>query len=184
VYKGSLRSIPKVNIIETIEKCKHCVLKFGGHSQAAGVSVAADRMDEFCACMEKIIEKELAGVDSEPELLIDAQLSAAEIGFDLVESIEKMKPFGQGNHQPMFIAKNFVVQEIRIVGNGNKHAKLFLKPGDAVPKIFEAIAFNSVEKLKDITIGDKIDEVFALERDDWNGNSKIQLVVEDLRKVV
>lgn len=184
VYKGSLRSIPKINIIETIEQCKHCVLKFGGHSQAAGVSVAAEKMDEFCACMETIIEKELEGIDCSPEIMIDAELSGGEIGFEMVEAIEKMKPFGEGNRPPVFLATAMTVREMKTVGNGNKHTKLFLKPDDNTPKLFEAIAFNSTEKLEAVKIGDRVDMVFALERDDWNGNSKLQLVVEDVKKVL
>jgi single-stranded-DNA-specific exonuclease len=171
-----------VNIVKTIEQCKQHVLKFGGHSQAAGVSVSHDQMDAFCASMDNLIAKELKGKDMTPEIRIDAKISASEIDFDLVTSIEKMKPFGEGNAEPLLLMDHMHIQDMKTVGNGNKHVKFSLKPLDGTPKVFEAIAFNGGVKLDGMGSGDVMDIVCSIQRDEWNGNSKIQLVIEDMKR--
>jgi single-stranded-DNA-specific exonuclease len=179
--KGSFRSIPQLNIIETIEKCKDLVLRYGGHSQAAGVTVAADKFESFIAAMNDLIEQELAGRDLQKEIEIDVEASAEAIDFDFVESIEKMKPFGEGNREPVLLMKNMLVHDLRTVGNGNKHTKLSLRPQDGIPKIFEAILFNSNPWNEHLQVGNEIDIVFNIQKDEWNGNNKIQLIVQDLK---
>jgi single-stranded-DNA-specific exonuclease len=179
--KGSFRSIPQLNIIETIEKCKELVLRYGGHSQAAGVTVAADKFDAFIVAMNDLIEQELAGRDLQKEIEIDVEASAEAIDFDFVESIEKMKPFGEGNREPVLLMKNMLVHDLRTVGNGNKHTKLSLRPQDGTLKIFEAILFNSNPWNEHLQVGNEIDIVFNIQKDEWNGNNKIQLIVQDLK---
>ncbi|KKT88524.1 MAG: Single-stranded-DNA-specific exonuclease RecJ, partial [Candidatus Moranbacteria bacterium GW2011_GWC2_45_10] len=70
--KGSFRSIPQVNIIEAIERCKELLLKFGGHSQAAGISIENGKLEAFYEKLNAEIEKELEGKDISPEILVDA----------------------------------------------------------------------------------------------------------------
>lgn len=180
ICMGSFRSIPQINIIETIEECKELLIKFGGHSQAAGVSVRKENVEKFYEKMDKLINKKLKGVDLSEEIKIDGEAAAENINFDLVEDLEKLKPFGEGNREPVFLIKNLVVKEKRVVGNGNKHIKLFLA-SNGLPKIFEAICFNSYEKFIDIIEGDNVDILCNIQKDEWNGNKKIQLVLVDLK---
>ena len=182
ICTGSFRSIPQINIIETIEECKELLVKFGGHSQAAGASVKKENVEKFYAKMDKIINKKLADIDLSEEIKVDGEALIENINFDLVEELEKLKPFGEGNREPVFLIKNLIVKEKRVVGNGNKHIKLFLA-ADNLPKIFEAICFNSYEKFIDITEGNNIDIICNIQKDEWNGNKKIQLTLIDLRVV-
>jgi single-stranded-DNA-specific exonuclease len=182
VCMGSFRSVPQINIIETIEECKELLVKFGGHSQAAGVSVRKENVEKFYAKMDEVINKKLAGVDLSEEIKVDSEALAENINFDLVEELEKLKPFGEGNREPIFLIKNLVVREKRVVGNGNKHIKLFLA-SNGLPKIFEVICFNSYEKFIDITEGNSVDILCNIQKDEWNGNKKIQLTLVDLKVV-
>jgi single-stranded-DNA-specific exonuclease len=175
ISKGSMRSIPQVNIIEAIEKCSKFLLKFGGHSQAAGISVANENLEKFYEALSKIIEKELEEKDLSLALEIDAEITSKDIDNQFVNDLKKFEPFGEGNAEPIFLMKNLEVSELKIVGNGSKHLKLFLRAGDGTPKIFEAIGFGLVEKFPEIKKGDKIDAVFNLSEDEWNGNKKIQM---------
>jgi single-stranded-DNA-specific exonuclease len=177
--KGSLRSIPQINIIEILEKCSDLLLKYGGHSQAAGVSVENKKMEALYEKMNMLIEKELLDKDMTPAINIDTEIFSKDIDFDLLDALEKMQPFGEGNPQPLFLMKQLEILEIKTVGSTKKHFKLFLKPKDQSPKIFEAIIFNGWEKMEKIVNGDIIDMVFSLQRDQWNGNNKISLVIED-----
>jgi len=182
VSKGSFRSIPQINIIETIEKCAELLEKFGGHSQAAGVSIKNKNLDKFYKKMDTLINKQLEGIDLAAEIKVDGEASFQDINFELVEALEKLAPFGEGNREPVFVMRNLLVKEKRIVGNGNKHIKLFLAPSDGTPKIFEAICFNGYEKFFNITEGNNIDILCNIQKDDWNGNKKIQLVLVDVIK--
>lgn len=179
--QGSFRSIPPVNIIEAIEKCKKHLVKYGGHSQAAGVTVKNENLGIFFEELEKIIEAELEDKDISPVQEIDAEILPKDLDFELAEGIKKFEPFGEGNEEPVFLMKNLLVEDLRKVGNGEKHLKLFLKATDNTPKIFEAIGFNLTNGFSHLKRGDKIDVVFNISIDSWNGNKKIQLRLIDLK---
>ena len=186
--KGSFRSIPQINIIEAIGQCSQFLVKFGGHSQAAGVSVRNDQLENFQKALEAIIEKQLEGIQLEAEIIIDGQVAAAEMDFKLIADIEKLRPFGIGNEEPILLLENLIISEKRFLGSEKKHVKFFLVAAEAEPigskdkmKVFEAISFGGGEKFAAFKEGDRIDVVCNLQRDDWNGNSRIQLNVVDMR---
>lgn len=179
--EGSFRSIPEINIIETIGECAEYLERFGGHSQAAGVRIKNANLEKFYAKMNELIEKKLAGQDTAPKLEIDAEIGAEDIGFALAETLRKFEPFGEGNRQPVFLTRRLLVEDFTVVGASAKHLKLFLRAEAGAPKIFEAIGFNLAGRFANIKKGDKIDAVYYLEQDEWNGNKKIQLKLIDLR---
>jgi single-stranded-DNA-specific exonuclease len=185
--KGSFRSIPQINIIEAIGACSQFLLKFGGHSQAAGVSLRNDQLENFQKALEEIIENQLVGIKLEAEIAIDGQAQPSEITFDLIEDLEKLKPFGIGSEEPILLIEKLIIQEKRFLGNEKKHVKFFLSSAEnelrvnESIKIFEAISFGGGEKFAAFNEGDKIDIVCNLQKDNWNGNSKIQLNVVDMR---
>ena len=179
--KGSFRSIPQINIINAIEKCGDLLIKYGGHSQAAGISIKNKNLEKFYEKLNALIEKGLKDKYISPEILIDAEITSEDISFRLAEEIKKMEPFGKENEEPIFLTKNLIVEELKWVGNGEKHLKLFLRPSGKAPKIFEAIGFNLADEFKNIKLGDAVDLVFNLRQDEWNGNKKIQLVIVDLK---
>ena len=181
VSSGSLRSVPAVNLMEVITRCATLVERFGGHSQAAGVSVSHKNMEEFCTRMAEEVEKELAGKEMSPSLEVDREISATDIDWELLNELKKMEPFGEGNRQPIFCAKNFIVCDLKVVGNGQKHLKLTLRGESGSPKIFDAIGFSLAEKFPNIKKDDKIDIAFNLEEDEWNASKKIQLKLIDLK---
>ncbi len=180
-FVGSFRSIPQVNIIEALEECSELLIKFGGHAQAAGVRVAEGKMEKFYEKLSGIIERELAGKEMSPEIEIDMEIELQNINWDLAADIKKMEPFGEGNAEPVFLSKDVVIEEIKIVGNGNKHIKLILRPKDGGPKIFDAIGFGMGEKFSGLKPGDAVDIVFNLQEDEWNGSKKLQLKLIDLK---
>lgn len=180
-YVGSLRSIPEVNIVETLGECEDLVIKFGGHSQAAGVRVAAANIEKFYERLSESVESKLKGKEIAPKIEIDLELEAKDINWELVAQIKKMEPFGEGNEEPVFLLKNMIADGLRIVGNGNKHLKLVLRDGGGSPKIFGAIGFGMGEKFPNLKIGDKIEVVCNIQEDEWNGNKKIQLNLIDLK---
>lgn len=179
--KGSFRSIPQINIIEQIENCSELLVKYGGHAQAAGITIKNENLEKFYEKMNKNIDRELEGLDLSPEVEVNAELSPKDINFDLIDDLRKMEPFGQGNKEPIFMLKNLIIQDLKWLGNGEKHLKLFLRPDDGSPKIFEAIGFSMLDRFSDIKVGEKINLLFNLSQDEWNGNKKIQMKIVDLK---
>jgi len=102
---GSFRSIPQVNIIEIIEKCSDFLVKFGGHRQAAGITIKNDNLNDFFEKFSEIIEDELKDKDISPVIKIDAELLPKDLDFELAESLRKFEPFGEGNEEPLFLWK-------------------------------------------------------------------------------
>jgi single-stranded-DNA-specific exonuclease len=183
MFSGSLRSVPEVDLMEIIKRCAALVERFGGHSQAAGVSVLPENIEKFCAKMTAEVEKELDGKEIVSSIEIDSEISAEDIGWELVSELKKMEPFGVGNREPVFCARNFIIVDAKIVGNGQKHWKLTLRGEKGSPKIFDAIGFSLAEKFPNLKKDDKIDIAFSLAEDEWNGNKKIQIKIIDLKSV-
>ncbi|EKE20221.1 MAG: hypothetical protein ACD_8C00038G0007 [uncultured bacterium] len=179
--KGSFRSIPQINIIETIGECKELLVRHGGHSQAAGVTVKNENLEKFYEKMNQLISQKLEGTDLAIEIKIDGEVGGSDVDFELVEDLEKLMPFGEGNTEPILAMRNLIVQEKRVLGNGEKHIKLFLTPTDGSPKVFEAVSFNGFDKYKHVVAGNKVDIACNVQKDEWNGNKKIQLMLVDLK---
>jgi single-stranded-DNA-specific exonuclease len=180
-FVGSLRSIPEINIIEMLGKCSELLTRFGGHSQAAGVTVKPENIEKLYEKMSQLIEEELAGKEIIPVIDVDCEVTLDNINWEFVSELRKMEPFGIGNQEPVFLAKNVIVSDLKIVGNGSKHWKLSLRSVSGSPKIFDAIGFSLATKFPDLKKDDKIEMVFNIQEDEWNGNKKIQLNLIDLR---
>lgn len=183
ISQGSLRSIPAVNIIEAVEECADLLVKFGGHAQAAGLTVRNENLDAFYDRLNSIIEKKLEGVVVDPELAIDLELSPYHLTPTLLAEIRRFAPFGQGNPEPVFLVRRMMVADARLVGNGSKHLKLVVTPENdsGSGKRFDCIAFGLGERFPDLAKGTLVDIVFQLDENTWNGTTKLQLKVVDMR---
>ena len=180
--QGSFRSIPELNIIETIEQCSKLLMKFGGHAQAAGMTIKNENLEKFYEKFNALVEKQLASIVTEPELWIDVRLKPEHITAKLCRDIMLFSPFGEGNPEPVFLLENMQVVDVRLVGNGSKHLKLRLVPEDASTKSFDAIGFSLGEALVDLKKGELLDVVFQLSENTWNGSTAIQLKLVDIRR--
>jgi len=181
VSKGSFRSIPQINIIETIGECQELLVKYGGHSQAAGVSVANENLEKFYEKISTLIAEKLEGIDLSPEIKIDGEVQVEVVDLDLINDLEKLQPFGQNNEEPIFVIRNLIVREKRTIGTGNKHIKLYLSSSDGSPKVLEAVSFNGYDKYLEISEGNCVDIACNIQKDEWNGNRKIQLILIDVK---
>jgi len=180
-YVGSLRSISQIDIMEVLGECRETLKRFGGHAQAAGITVAKENMEKFYESFEKSLEGKTVDLSVAPMLDVDLEIKTEDINWDLVGELKKMEPFGQGNPEPVFLTRNLIVSELKTVGNGNGHLKMALRGGDNSPKIFDAIGFGFGSRFPDLKKEDKIDIVYNLSEDEWNGNKKMQMKLIDLK---
>lgn len=183
-YKGEIigsgRSIPEFNIIKAIEKCGDYLSRFGGHAQACGFTLKNEgSLEQFKNKMVELAKKELDKKDIAPILEIDAEIKLEEVNWELFEELEKFTPFGEGNPKPKFLAKDLTVTEAQTVGQEGKHMRLMVKHN--TPIIRKTIGFCFGDWCAKLKTGDKIDMVFEVDVNEWNGNRELQLKIVDLR---
>ncbi len=176
--KGSARSISGLNIIEVIRAHEDMIVAGGGHPMAAGFTIETAKLLEFEKALNKTAEEYLTDETLTRRLKIDLEISFDVIDWDLVKKIKKFEPTGLGNPAPSFVTFGTEVVDSRILGNGKKHLKLKLKEGG---KFFDAIGFGMGEIYSKMQKGVKVDVVYNIEENVWNGTRSIQLKLRDLR---
>ncbi len=179
--QGSLRSIPGLNIIETLEKCGALLEKFGGHAMAAGLTIKNENLAAFEERLGALIEEQLREVVTEPEIWYDTEIGLHQVTPELVAEIRRFAPFGEGNPEPLFLIHGAHVASARLVGNGQKHWKLVLSGGETGYREVDAIAFGLGERFPEIAPGQRLDVLAQPDENRWNGQTSIQLKVVDLR---
>ena len=173
--KGSARSIAAFHLFEGLKECSSYLLGFGGHKYAAGFSIKEDRIKDFAADFDSVVNKTLKPEDFKPSIKIDATLELGDINDKLVQDLEKMLPFGPSNPEPVFLSENIEVKEAIILKGAHLKMKLDCDEGT-----LDAIAFNMKEK--GIKAGDRVSIVFSPRFNLWRGRRTIQLNIKDIRK--
>ena len=173
--KGSARSIPGFHMYEGLEKAGSHMERFGGHAMAAGLQVQENRIDGFREAFETVVTENTRPEDFCPKIDIDRELTLHDITPKLVDELEALQPFGQGNSEPVFMARNVSVGFSKVVGS--RHRQLRLKaPGKSTNTFFNAIQFNIDPESPPPTFLEQI--AFKLRWNHWNGKKTIQLVIE------
>ena len=174
ISRGSARSIPELNIAQTLAQCQDLLIRFGGHARAAGFMVANSRVDALRERLLHIAQRELRDLDLRPALTIDAEVSLQRLGWHVLEMVEQLQPFGMGNPQPLFLSRGVEVKEKRLVGARKDHLRLLLS---SEGQDWPAIGFGLGSRLAEVA--GRIDVVCALKADEWNGEKRLQLLIQD-----
>ncbi|MBI4811873.1 DHH family phosphoesterase [Candidatus Falkowbacteria bacterium] len=184
LLKGSGRSIDEFNIIKALEECAEFLDKFGGHPSACGFSLKEENLDEFVKKIKEVAERELAGVDLRPKIKIEAEISLGEINEELVKNIEMFAPFGEDNERPKFLSRGAEIVDIIKMGIEGQHIKLRIaNRASQIASIISAVGFGQAEQWKDLRVGDKIDIVYYVEMNEFNGRREAQLKIIDIKKL-
>jgi single-stranded-DNA-specific exonuclease len=178
VSKGSARSISGVNIIEMIRSVGDTVMQAGGHPMAAGFTVETSRLEEFRLALVGKAKDLVTDDHLVRSLKIDLVISLSAITTKLYKAIQELAPFGIGNPEPLFVSIGVTVEDAMPVGREKKHLKLKVS-GDG--KTFDAIAFGLGEMGSDLKVGSLIDIAFTIDENTWQGKTKLQLKVKDIK---
>ncbi len=191
--KGSGRSIEEYNMFEELIKCKDLLGKFGGHPMAAGMSIANENINDFRKRLNA--QTTLTDEDVIPKVSIDMPLLLKDINFNLIEEISELEPYGKANPKPTFGMKNLKVLELRMLGKDKNVLKMKLSDGTL---FIDGIYFGDIkgfeESLK-LSYGEdeynkvfngypngvKIDVVCVPEINEFRGNKKVQLIIQNYR---
>ncbi|MCI0448903.1 MAG: single-stranded-DNA-specific exonuclease RecJ [Chlorobi bacterium] len=195
--KGSARSINNFNIYDAIKRTSEqcdAVVQFGGHYHAAGVEIELEKVDEFRSTFNRIakniIDSSELGQDLlVPEIRIETELDVNEVNHRFVKILNHFEPFGPGNMTPIFLTRNLqIVGEPKTYNNSTtvfKVRKAVSEGNKFDSYVFECVYYQSPETDSEERInlktGNKIDLVYSVEENHWNGNTKTQFRVRDLR---
>ena len=123
VGKGSGRSIPGVSLVQAIHHCADTLVSGGGHDMAAGLVIEESRMDDFRRAFNRYVSETTTEEQRSPVLNIDMEVSFQALTLDLLDSYEKLEPFGNSNPQPLFMSSDvFPTEPPKRVGTNHLNA--------------------------------------------------------------
>jgi single-stranded-DNA-specific exonuclease len=175
---GSCRSIPSFNLLAALESCADVMTKFGGHKQAAGLTLDSSRISELRARVNAYADGQLRTEDLRPRLSIDGALTFSSISEQVASDLAALGPFGIGNPRPVFSASSVeIVDGPRLLKE--RHLKMsFRQEG----KVIRGIAWRAADREAFVAANrGAVDVAFSLELDRWRGQRYLQLSVADFR---
>ena len=192
--KGSARSIEGYHIYEEMTKCRRFFTKYGGHKMAAGLSMREEDVEAFRREINRICT--LTEDDLQERVHIDVPLPVSHVSFDFVEELELLEPFGTGNEKPVFAQKDLLFLSARVLGKTGNVVKFTVQ--DDAGKRWEMMLFHGKEDFEGCAVkkygqaaldalyegksaGLLFDVVYYPGVNTWQGNTKLQLVLQKYR---
>ncbi len=176
--RGSCRSISEFNIALALEECRDLLVSFGGHPLAAGFAV---KREDLAQLEEKLMDlgtSQLSHLDIQPKLTIDAEIPLSALNGEILNLIQALAPFGEGNPQPTFLSRGVEVVESHNFGNEGRHLGLKLGQNHVT---WQAFDFNSEELAEEIPT--HIDIVYQLGKGHWGDEEVLRLNLVDFATV-
>lgn len=180
VGHGSARSIAGYHLLDGLDACADLFEKFGGHAAACGFTIKSENIEILRQKLNEHAKQHLSEDDFIREVKIDAMVSSQSLNLDLIGYLKMLEPFGQGNPKPVFATKDLILVDEPFVMK-EKHLKLKLR--DSQGRKFEAVWWDGVDKIDGQTLkpNSGIEIAYTPEANTWNGNTRLQLKIEDLR---
>ena len=164
--QGSGRSIPGFHLLEALESMPELFLRFGGHRQAAGLSLAPDRVGEFRERLNSFAALRLTPEDFRPEIEVDSMLQLDEITDRTVGDVLSMAPFGCGNPAPVFAVLGAEIAAPPCIWK-EKHLRLTLRQNN---RALVLKAWNFAERAGELPQGARVDAALVFEKDDYSAS--------------
>lgn len=178
VARGSGRSIPAFDLLAGLESCADVFLQFGGHRQAAGVTIEAARLGELRTRLSRWANDRLTPEDLIPRLRIDAELGLREISSDVVRGLARLGPFGSANPKPVFRASpvDLIAAPRKLK---DRHLALMVKQAG---RSFRAMAWRAADR-EDFLTANRVglELAYSLGESEYRGERTTELTVADIR---
>lgn len=176
IAHGSGRSVGNVDLFHAVERCSDMFIRFGGHAAAVGITLEADKLEEFGNRLVGVLD-ELPAEDFIPRCEVDMETSLAEMTLDTIDEVERLAPFGQENPAPRFISRSLFMEDRRHMGKPPVHFACTATDGDVG---IRGIYFHP-DNLDDLMgCEEAVDIVYAAERNEFRGNVTAQLMIKDI----
>jgi single-stranded-DNA-specific exonuclease len=175
-YRGSCRSWGDIDILAALQAASDCLIRFGGHRKAAGLTLADSELERFRASIRAYAREHVHPEQLQAVIQADLEVRFADLTLENALAISRLEPFGEGNPQPQLVCRDLSVSEIKPVGNG-RHLKLVLTDPAGM---IDGIAFGLGDADDWLSAGDRIDLLFALDINEWQGRRSAQLLIRDI----
>lgn len=176
--KGSCRSISGFDMYHALAACKEYLVKFGGHKQAAGLTLAAGNIENFRRAINSLADQALTEEHLHPQVRLDGVVAFSQLTLDLVDQLDLLQPFGHGNPGPVLACREAKVVECRGVGKEGAHLKLRVRSESV---FLDAIGFQLGEAVNQVRACGTLDLAFAPEKNEWNNRVGLQLNLKDIK---
>lgn len=172
--KGSGRSVSGIDLVSLLEGCGDLLVKYGGHTQAAGLTIERSNLNAFHERFMSLAA--IASSTEAPPRLYDTDAKPSELTLRQAEELALLEPYGAGNPQPLFCWKGAVVEQVMVMGE--RHTRLFCS-GEAITH--QVLLFSQPRDGLDIFAGDKLDLLIELSLNHFRGTTSIQLICRGWR---
>lgn len=182
VATASCRSIEGFNIIEAINNFSDLLLKYGGHSGAAGFSIKIENIPEFSKKLNEYAEKTISDIAFVKPIKIDKPLAFYKISYDFLDKISLLEPFGFGNSSPIFSLNNCQFDNLRLIGKDRKHIMMnIIKDGQ---EFKNCVWFNSDDIFEELVSLTNIDIAFKLKLETFKDKYQYKIFIEDIKESI
>lgn len=175
---GSARTAGEFDILEALKFSSEHLVRFGGHKQAAGLTLETKNLEVFYQKILLYAENNLPGGKAERVLELEAELQTADLTLETCALLNLLEPFGVNNPKPKFLISALEIVSIRQVGAKQQHAQMQLKKDN---KTISSIAFNFNPLEKNYKVGDTINVAGELMEDGWNGRREVKIKINDVK---
>lgn len=173
-FAGSARSVPGINIYEILKRLKDFFIRFGGHPEAAGLSVSHENWASFIESLKNLAKQLISKEEIVPRIEYEAELSLHKLTPAFIRELERLRPTGPGNPEPLFVSRNLRVVDKRTDKN-ERH--LFIKLADEAGNTVEAVAWEKGNE----ELPENLDIIYSIEGNSFEGFLKPRLVIVDWR---
>ncbi len=174
VASGSGRSIDGFNLFDAINSCNDLMIKFGGHSQAAGITLKTEDIPEF---RKRINDYAFNFGFVAPTLMLDCKLNPSALSLDLAFSLGVLEPFGVGNKTPLFGIYGVKLERITPIGE-NKHLRLLFSKNN---NTFQGLLFGVSPDIFCFNVGDSLDVAVTVEPNLFKGEYSVSVQIKAIR---
>lgn len=176
---GSARSVAGFDIYAAIESCRDILENFGGHTYAAGLTIKADRVEEFKRRFEEYVDTHILPGQTDALLNVDSTLSFREIDRKFFSDLKRFQPFGPENTKPLFCTRQvYDYGTSKVVGREQEHIRLELVD-NRCSKVMNGIAFGQSSQARYIKTKRSFNIVYSIEENAYK-RGEIQLQIEDI----
>ncbi|MEL6656958.1 MAG: single-stranded-DNA-specific exonuclease RecJ [Bacteroidota bacterium] len=177
VLIGSARSAGNVNLFEAIESCEDLLLSYGGHTNAAGLSLPESNWPSFARRFEDAIDESMPEDGLQPKIEIAAELELEHVTSQFHKIIRQFAPFGPANHNPVFVSKQVeAFGPIELLKD--EHIRLQVVKNGSTP--IHAIAFGMRNYYEHFSQNQQFTIAYSIEENHWGGKTKLQLMIKDI----
>lgn len=173
---GSARSIPGVNIHEAMSTCRNLFIRFGGHAQAAGLTIEAKNVPEFKRRLSEAIRKQAAPEAFIPTEEYDLELELSEMTEAFVDAFSAMQPTGFGNPAPVFCVRGVHTTDVRTIGKDGAHLRMRLAQGSDMRS---AIGFRMGDRAANLP--EVIEAIITLSINVWQDKRSVQCELRQMQ---